>query len=191
MNDMQLIARFKDGDMDAFDALFEEYRLPLHSFLTRMVQDKEAASDILQETFMRFIKNIKSYKEEGKFRAWIFTTANNLAVNHMQRKGIWKNIVSLDDTGPNGTSSLAEKLISGEAGPENSAQTRELGCKIKTALAILPPEQRQVLVLREFSGLSFKEIAQVLDCPIGTALTRMSRALSKLRTELKEYDASY
>lgn len=177
--------------MEAFDALFERYRLPLHSFLARMVQDKEAASDILQETFMRFIKNIGSYKEEGRFRAWIFTTANNLAINHMQRKGAWKNILSLDDAGPNGTSSLAEKLISGEAGPENSTQMRELGAKIKEALAILPPEQRQVLVLREFSGLSFKEIAQMLDCPIGTALTRMRRALSKLRMELKEYGDSY
>ena len=191
MNDAQLIERFKAGSPEAFDALFTRYQLSLHSFLVRMVQDKDAASDILQETFMCFIKNLGSYREENKFRAWIFTTANNLAVNHMQRKGIWKNMVSLDDVGPAGNSSLAERLASREAGPDNFAQTHELGDKIKEAMAVLPPEQRQVMLLREFSGLSFKEIAQVLHCPIGTALTRMSRALAKLRMELKEYDDSH
>jgi len=188
MTDAQLIAAFRTGDNSAFEMLLSRHKSSLYSFILSMVRDEDTAADIFQETFIKVFKNLDRYSEEGKFRGWLYRTASNLAMDHFRRTS---HLVSFDNAPRDNEDDGFDGGMQGSTPAPISEEPAEIfgradvKAAVDAALATLPPEQREVVLLREYADMSFKEIAQVTDAPIGTVLARMSRAVAKLKTALE------
>ena len=183
MTDAELIKAYKKGDTQALEKIMEKYKTPIYSYLLKMVGNRDSANDLFQEIFLKFIKNIQSYNEEKKFANWIYTVAHNTVMDSF-RKNKNRYIESLDQSKGEDFKSVAETIASKDLSPENILIKTEISGKIEKAFEILSDEQKEVFIMRHYWGLSFKEIAEILKVPIGTALARMSRALGKLKVEL-------
>ncbi len=179
--DAELVAAFRDGDPEALGLLMERHKAALYGYLLRLTGRRDAAEDIFQEVFLKLVRNPGAYGEREKFGAWLFTVARNAALDRFRREGARGEVPLEGDAGRPGPADFA---ASPEPGPEASAVNRELGARIDAALAALSADQREVFYLRHYSGLSFKEIAELLKLPIGTVLARMSRAAAALRARL-------
>ncbi len=180
ISDADLVRNYQHGDVKAFDILVTRYRRQLASYLQRMVSDPGAADDLFQDTFFKVIKALPRYKEQGKFSSWLFGIANRLAIDYLRKHKRQTKIMEPVSQENNGMPS-PDILDTHSPSPEEDVKQRELQSYLKKAIKRLPVEQRQVLLLREHSGLSFKEIAVMLDCPINTVLGRMRYALLNLR----------
>lgn len=182
------MAAYQRGDHAALVSLLELHEKPLWNFLRRLVRDEAAAEDLLQETFMRVVKNAAHWKPNAKFSTWLYTIARHLAVDYLRRASHRKTL-SLDakshdarDSDPDGR--LHEALAGAEPGGERKALDRELATRIETALAALPDNQREVFLMREVAGLSFAEIASAVGAGEPTVKSRMRYALEALRSAL-------
>lgn len=183
--DSDLIRDYLAGDEAAFAELFERYKAPLFSYLLRMTGDRDKAEDLFQETFIKAVKALGRFGGEKKFSAWLFTIARNSLMDSF-RRGKLRAAASLDDTGPDGEGpALGGALASAEPGPEAAALSAAGVEEFRRAFDSLPEEQKEVFLMRHYSGLSFREIAEAVGTPIGTVLARMSRAAAKLREKLK------
>jgi RNA polymerase sigma-70 factor, ECF subfamily len=181
MNEQELLRRIKNGDHEAFSQLLEKYKKPLFSFIFNMTRDESASEDIFQELFLNFYKRIFKYKEKNRFGSWIFTSARNLTLDYLRKRSKEINRSQyLDDE----NDSTGKKIKSDDATPDENALKSEENSKLENAMSKIPEEQREVMVLRINSGLSFKEISKITNSPLGTVLTRMSRGIEKLRAEL-------
>ncbi|MBI5818076.1 MAG: sigma-70 family RNA polymerase sigma factor [Verrucomicrobia bacterium] len=177
-SDDSLFEQYRNGDAAAFETLLARHQSALFGFLIRMAGDRALAEDLFQETWVRVVREAGRYRAEQKFSRWLFTIANRLAIDEMRRRKRWKT-VSVDDE---------ETTVELSAnGPSASVETerRQTLSRIEAALATMQPSLRQVFLLREHSGVSFKEIAAMTDAPLGTVLWRMSAALKHLRKELE------
>lgn len=177
-SDDSLFERYRNGDAAAFETLLARHQSALFGFLIRMAGDRALAEDLFQETWVRVVREAGRYRAEQKFSRWLFTIANRLAIDEMRRRKRWKT-VSVDDE---------ETTVELSAnGPSASVETerRHTLSRIEAALATMQPSLRQVFLLREHSGVSFKEIAAMTGAPLGTVLWRMSAALKHLRKELE------
>lgn len=181
LTDAELISAFKAGDAEALGPLMERHKAALYGYLLRLTGRQDAAEDIFQEVFLKLVRNPAAYGEREKFRAWLFTVARNAAMDNFRREGA-RGEVPLEGDGER--PGPADYAVSPEPGPEAAAVNKELGEKIAAALACLSEDQREVFYLRHYSGLSFKEIAEMLSVPIGTVLARMSRAAALLRKKI-------
>ena len=178
----------KQGHDAAFRELVRRYERPLFSLLYRMVRDRALAEDLAQETFIKVLNGIKSYRPEFKFSSWIFKIANNAAIDHLRRKSI--DTLSLDGA-PNAETAdqmRATQLQVGDRAesPLDEVQNRELGTAIELAIARLRPEYRSCILLRRVEGYSYEEIATTLELPLGTVKTYIHRARNELRGYLEE-----
>ncbi|MGH7675692.1 MAG: RNA polymerase sigma factor [Gemmatimonadales bacterium] len=175
----------KEGHEAAFRELVRRYERPVFSLIYRMVRDRALAEDLAQETFVKVLNGIKTYRPEFKFSSWIFKIANNVAIDHLRRRSL--ETLSLDGspqaTTPEERSATALQLSSGGETPLDEVQNRELGTAIERAIARLRPAYRACILLRHVEGHSYEEIAQMLDLPLGTVKTYIHRA----RNELREY----
>jgi len=186
VTDAELIASFINGDIAALGALIERHKNALYSYLLRITGRGDVADDILQEVFLKIIRNPNLYKEKNKFRAWLFTIANNAAMDYFRKEASRKNEPlpqQNSENEENTFAAIAPDVL--EDGPEKRFENKQLAEKIERALASLSYEQRQVFYMRHYSELSFNEIAEILNLPIGTVLARMSRAADKLRKEIE------
>ena len=181
--DPELLSAFKNGDTEALGALMERHQAALYGYLLRLTRSAAAANDIFQEVFLKLVRNPAAYGEREKFKAWLFTVARNAAMDHFRRESS-RAEVPLEGTGEK--AGPADFAVSPEPGPAEAAENRAEGERIAAALAKLSPDQREVFYLRHYSGLSFREIAELLSLPIGTVLARMSRAAAQLRKILEE-----
>jgi RNA polymerase sigma factor (sigma-70 family) len=161
-------------DPEAFRALIERYQARIYSFLIRLA-GREAAEDLFQETWVKVFENAHRYEARGRAASWLFKIANNLALNRWARDGRW-TFASVDDA--------AERLADRSPQPHAALEREETRRGLAAAIEALPVEQRRVFLMREYGEMSFKEIAEALDIPLGTALSRMSYALVKLRDAL-------
>ncbi len=155
----------------------------MFSLLYRMVRDRALAEDLAQETFIKVLNGIKSYRPEFKFSSWIFKIANNAAIDHLRRKSI--DTLSLDGA-PNAETPEQVRATSLQLGdraenPLDEVENRELGTAIERAIARLRPEYRSCILLRHVEGYSYEEIADTLDLPLGTVKTYIHRARNELR----------
>jgi RNA polymerase sigma-70 factor (ECF subfamily) len=182
LNDNELITRYVDGDESALKALILRYQRNLFSYIMSSVQNRELSDDIFQETFIKVVNTLRSgnYKEEGKFLQWIMRIANNLKIDHFrrnQRMPIYENDGSYDifDLVQDGDLSIEQKMI--------ISQIQEDVCRL---IQYLPEEQREVLEMRIYHDISFKEIAEKTNVSINTALGRMRYALINIRRMIKE-----
>lgn len=175
--DNELINLFSDGHDQALDSLISRYKDKLYNAILFIVKDKYHAEDISQEVFIKIIETLKSgkYKEEGKFLPWAMRIAHNLCVDYfrkLKRFPFAKSSVENDvlDTINSAEANVEERII----------KSQNLG-KAQDMLEQLPEEQREVIILRHFANLSFKEIADITGCSINTALGRMRYGLINLR----------
>jgi len=167
----------------AFETLLIRYKKSVYSFLLRMVSHKPVAEDLFQEVFMRVIKGLPEYKMENYFKSWIFRIANNLAIDYLRRKNKIKFSSLEDEIGETKESKikLHDRLKSCEPLPEKIIENKEFMKELSESMKNLTIEQREVFLMRHESGLSFKEIAKLLNCPLNTALGRMNQAIGKLK----------
>src|SRR2546422_4015624 len=166
-SDQQVVAWAKQGHEAAFRELVRRYERPLFSLLYRMVRDRALAEDLAQETFIKVLNGIKSYRPEFKFSSWIFKIANNAAIDHLRRKSI--DTLSLDGAPGAETPDQmrATQLQVGDRAesPLDEVENRELGTAIERAIARLRPEYRSCILLRHVEGYSYEEIATTLELP--------------------------
>ncbi len=187
ITDDELVEQYRNGGAEAFDQLLERYGKPLYNFIFRMLGNKAQSEDVLQEVFLRVIRNVQRYEMKGKFKSWLFTIANHLAISELRHSSKRKSL-SLDQgiSTDEGEVRLGDMVGDERYLPDVMVERKELREKLDEAIQLLPVEQRQVLMMRHFSELSFKEIADAVGCPINTALGRMYYALKNMRKKLKE-----
>lgn len=177
----------KDGHEPAFRELVRRYERPVFSLVYRMVRDRALAEDLAQETFIKVLNAIRTYRPEFKFSSWIFKIANNAAIDHLRRREL--NTLSLDGSPHAQTAeemqATALQLGTREESPLDEAASRELGGQIERAIAKLRPEYRACILLRHVEGHSYEEIAEMLDLPLGTVKTYIHRARNELRGYLE------
>jgi len=190
-SDEQLLARYRDGDVRAFELLLARHEKPIWNFLRRFVRDAEAAEDLLQEVFLRVVRDAQEsaapWKGQAKVATWLYTIARNLCIDRA-RRGVVRNAASID--GPGGdsekTATLHDRLAAPEPGAEAIAADREAAHRIDRAVAELPDDQREVFLMREVMELPFAEIASVVGASEPTVKSRMRYALEKLRAALAD-----
>lgn len=178
-SDAELLFAYRKGNVAALDELVARYQGQLHGYLQAMTGSPADADDLFQETWLRVVRNPGSFRG-GNFPAWLWRITRNLMIDRLRRR---KPVVSLDDTTAEGTSFVDLTPAQGlTAAEETSAM--ELGAQIRAAVSRLPPDQRDVFLMRTQAGLSFAEIAKLRRVPINTALGRMHYAIQRLRQEL-------
>jgi RNA polymerase sigma-70 factor (ECF subfamily) len=182
--DEELLAAYRHGDAGAFELLLGRHRAPLFTFLVRMLGDKEKAEDLAQEAFLRVIKSAQSWEQRARFQTWLYTIARNLCVD-AARRDRFRRADSLDEQGPDGERARVESVAGNGIDPARGAQSAFLRPLLQKALLGLPAEQREVFVLREQTGVPFKEISEILGVNENTVKSRMRYAIEGLRKALR------
>lgn len=180
---------FKSGDARAFATLVQRHRGPVYNFILRFVGHRQRAEDVLQETWLKVVRNSSEWQPKAKFTTWVYTIARNLCVDSA-RKESFRKADSLDAPASNDESdgrSMGD-LVADEQGltPDRAAHNVRIRPMIEKALESLPTEQREVFLLREYQGIGFKEIAEVTGVNENTVKSRMRYALEGLRKRLQE-----
>ena len=176
--------RAKEGDQGAFERLVMDNQNRVYSLALRLCGDREAAADLAQEAFIKAWQGLGSFQGESSFATWVYRLATNLCIDYLRKKKRREGVepsVSLDDS-DSGWAEPADR----ESDPQLVLERSERGRALARGLACLPGWQRQVLVLRELSGLSYQEISQALDVDLGTVKSRIARARLSLRKILLE-----
>ena len=185
MTEQELVARAKSGDADAFAQLVEANQNRIYSLALRMVGNPEDAADLAQEAFLSAWRGLERFQGEAAFSTWLYRLASNACIDFLRkekRKRAAGGVLSLDDTEEGATLDLPDY----DADPHQQLEQSEVRRAIADGLAGLSPEHRNVLTLREISGLSYAEIADLLGLEEGTVKSRISRARLALRKKLVE-----
>ncbi|RYZ29093.1 MAG: sigma-70 family RNA polymerase sigma factor [Chitinophagaceae bacterium] len=177
LSDHELINSFNAGNVNAFEALVLRHKDKLYTSIFFLVKDKYLAEDIFQDVFIRIIDTIKSgrYTEEGKFLPWAMRIAHNLCVDYFRKVKRTPTIKNSDDQ------DIFEVLNFTEDSAEDKLIKKQSHNRVKDMLDQLPEDQREVIILRHYADMSFKEIAEITNCSINTALGRMRYGLINLR----------
>ncbi len=165
------------GDAQAFDRLYEHYRTALYGFILRQVKDPVASNDIYQQCWEKLIKGRHSYRSKSPFPAWLFRIARNTVVDHFRR----------ESKTPGGE---LPELVSDTAGPEQQSLETEVEESLSAAIAKLPTEQREVVLLRLEAGLDLAAIANITGVNTETCKSRLRYALAKLQQQMQDTDAT-
>jgi RNA polymerase sigma-70 factor (ECF subfamily) len=176
----------KKGDESAYRELVRRYERPVFSLVYRMVRNRELAEDLSQETFIKVLNALESYRPEFKFSSWVFKIANNAAIDHLRRREL--DTLSLEGSPHAETPQMVEAtaLQIGERGETalEAVANKELGGEIEQAIAKLRPEYRTCILLRHVEGRAYEEISEILGLPLGTVKTYIHRARNELRIAL-------
>ena len=184
MTDRELVEKAKQGDQGAFEQLVLDNQNKVYALALRMVNDREEAADLAQEAFVKAWQGMKSFQGESSFATWIYRLTANLCIDWLRRQKRREGVepaVSLDDES-SGWAEPADR----DSDPQLVLEKSERGRALARGLDRLPEWQRQALVLRELSGLSYQEIGQALDIDLGTVKSRIARARLNLRKILLE-----
>ncbi len=182
LTDEQLIKEFQDNDtIEAYELLVKRFKDPLMNYVFRFVGNKDVASDIVQDTMIKFYLNKDSYKSFAKFSTWIYTIAGNLARNELKRRKR-RVIFSLNNHDDDQELQVEDKsFIAPDRATDNSI-SREM---VEKALKKVKPVYREVVVLRDVQGLSYEEVAEITKLSIGTVKSRINRGRKQLQKLLK------
>ena len=172
--ELELIAKAQQGDRQAFGELVRSHREGVVNVVYRMCGDVNLAEDAAQEAFIRAWQHLPNYRPRSPFRNWVYRIATNVALDFLRRE---RETVNLDTL----------SLVSSDEGPEAMVERGERGERVRQAVLALPLASRAVLVLREYEGLSYREIADTLGIPIGTVMSRLNYARNRLRQSLAPY----
>ena len=183
MSDRQLVESYHQGNESAFNELLKRYKSKVYGKIMMYVRDRAAAEDIFQDTFVRAIHALKegNYNEEGKFSAWIMRIAHNLCIDYFRVGKKMPLTRERDDYSP------FDYIESEQRNSEEDRMKKEVKSDLKRLLAMLPAEQKEIVMMRLHYDMSFKEIADQLDISINTALGRMRYALINLRKLIEKH----
>jgi RNA polymerase sigma-70 factor (ECF subfamily) len=188
-SDEELMSSCRDGDEAAFEILYRRYEKPILSFVYRIMMSAADAEDLCQETFFRVVQAKKKYQVSGQFKTWLFRIALNLCRDRMRRMK-FRSHASLDgpvivqegqDIQPH------DSPCDPSSDPAKRAEAEEMQALVQKAFATLPQDQRTVIVLKEYHALTFSQIAEIMECPIGTAKSLNYRGHQKLLKILSGY----
>ncbi len=184
LTDTELVHAYQAGDERAFETLLQRHKRKVWSHVYLMVRDREVTDDLFQEAFIKVVHTLKTgkYNEEGKFLPWVMRIAHNLVIDHFRRNKKMPMLRGTDD----------HDVFATVAQPGQNAEQRMVNVQIdedvRKLIDHLPGEQREVVVMRTYLGMSFKEIAEHTGVSINTALGRMRYALINMRKLIKEHD---
>jgi len=182
--DQQLVERAQRGDKRAFELLVEKYQRKLARLLSRLVRDPGEVEDVTQEAFIKAYRALPSFRGDSAFYTWLYRIGINTAKNYL---------VAMGRRAPTSTEIEAEEAEGYESGellrdintPESLLLTKEIAGTVNAAIEALPEELRSAIQLRELEGMSYEEIAKLMDCPIGTVRSRIFRAREAIAERLK------
>jgi len=186
LTDEQLVRSYLDGDNAAFDALLQRYESKVYAYIVYSVHDEELAQDLFQDCFMRVVSKLQAgqYAENGKFSFWLMRIARNLVIDH-HRQDFSESFISNDNTTQD---VFAAHALESSSTRESEIIDQQTLREVKQLIEMLPEHQREVVLLRYYDELSFKEIAARTGVSINTALGRMRYALINLRKLAIRYD---
>jgi RNA polymerase sigma-70 factor (ECF subfamily) len=173
-SDQELIERCRRGDRHAFEPLFRRYRDQAYGYALGLVGSPDEALDLTQEAFVRAFQALKRFRPGAPFEPWFFRIVRNLCLNAIRRRKTWR-MVPWD---------AVRDLQSGEDGPSAEIEKREIQDAVWLAISELTPDQREIIILKDFQDLSYKEIAEVLEIPVGTVMSRLYYARQALKVKL-------
>ena len=180
MTEQELVRAAAGGDTEAFERLVRTYENKIYHLALRMCGSSEEASDIAQEAFLAAWRGLPSFRGEANFATWLYRLTSNAALDYLRRQKKERGDMSLDDE------DLGLDAVDTGPGPQDAAERTEVRAAVAAGLQQLSEGHRQVLVLREIQGLSYEEIADVLEVDLGTVKSRISRARTALRKILLE-----
>lgn len=172
--DAELVARVQRGDKRAFDLLVRKYQQRIMALISRYIRNRSEIADVAQEAFIKAYRALPNFRGDSQFYTWLYRIAINSAKNYLAAQSRRPQTANVDGLEPEQLADLAGQTDN--ASPERLLLTAELKRVIDEAIADLPEELRTALLLREFDGLSYEEIAEVMECPIGTVRSRIFRA---------------
>lgn len=180
--DQELVVRVQQGDKKAFDLLVLKYQLRLSKLVSRFLRNQSDVPDVVQESFIKAYRALPNFRGESAFYTWLYRIAINTAKNHLvsQSRKNPANSIDVQDAEDYGASEWLKEYAS----PEREALASELEATIQQAMGDLPSDLREAITLREIEGLSYEDIAAVMDCPIGTVRSRIFRAREAIDTKL-------
>jgi RNA polymerase sigma-70 factor (ECF subfamily) len=181
-SDEDLVARSMGGDLDSFNQLVLRWERPIYALAYRVIGREEDARDVAQETFLRAFRALGGFKGQAKFSSWLYRIALNLCRDWIRRER--RTPIA---QAPEGVDLIE---LAGESTPSESIEDlvsrKELGRAVARAMSNLPDEQRTAIILKEYHGLTFQEIADLLDCPLSTVKTRLYQGLTVVRRQLEQ-----
>ncbi|HUX53646.1 MAG TPA: sigma-70 family RNA polymerase sigma factor [Williamwhitmania sp.] len=183
ISDQELVRQFVDGSHSAFDALLNRHKQKVYSYIMMAVRDQALADDIFQETFIKVVRSLRDgrYFENGKFLSWVIRIAHNLVIDHFRR---------VKQLGTTNAGSFEWDVFNSpqysDSNVEQEIIQSQILSDVRNLIDFLPEEQREVVIMRHYMDLSFKEIAEITDVSINTALGRMRYALINLRKLVAE-----
>jgi len=178
----QWLDEYRAGSVEALGRLVEHTRRPLYGFISKMMQGHADADEIFQEVWVRAMRSLDRYKDD-RFLSWLFRIAHNLVIDRARKTN---RLTSFDQASTEDGQPLADRIAESSPGPAQRLLSVDLQSEIAAAVARLPPEQREVFLLRTEGEVPFKEIARLQGVSINTALARMQYAVRKLRYELRD-----
>lgn len=188
MDDIPVITECLAGSNHAFTVLVNRYQGRITNFLHRSIGDRERAEDLAQETFLRVYRHITRFDRSKKFSTWIYTIASNLAKNELRNRS--RNVVFSTFTeleGPDEDDTRTFQFEDARSRPDDLYHKRRLTEIVQAAIAKLPDHHRETFILREIEGKNYEEIAEILDCCLGTVKSRLSRARNSFAAIVEPY----
>ena len=183
--DIELVKRVQKGDKAAFDLLVLKYQQKVAYIVARYIKDASEVQDVCQEAFIKAYRGLARFRNESTFYTWLYRIATNAAKNHLlsQSRKANHGAANIDEISPyGGVVALQE-----QASPERELLTYELQTEVQSAIEALPEDLRLAITLREFCLLSYEEIAEVMECPIGTVRSRIFRAREAINARIEPF----
>ena len=177
LSDSELVALYLKGDSKSFEAIIQKHKNKIYAFILSKIRNRDLAEDIFQDTFIKVINSLQKgkYNEEGKFLPWVMRIANNLVIDYFRKSKKMRTIAPTDDF------DIFDILQDGEKNVEDNLVNNQIHKDLRKLIEHLPEDQKEVLKMRYYAELSFKEISECTGVSINTALGRMRYALINLR----------
>lgn len=185
--DAVLVRRCQEDDFKAFDEIVARYKDGVYNYIWRMISDRDDVEDLAQEVFVRAFSSIKRFRQESNLRTWLFRIASNICIDKYRRSGTEKLLRVPFERETDSDSWEPIEVADSSQDPSRILDESELRSEIDSALLTLPEKLRSVIVLYDIEGLSYEEIAETLDCPLGTVKSRLFKARLQLRAVLRPY----
>lgn len=185
ISDEELMAQYQKGEESAFQQLFSRHKRGVYGYILRYTRNEQESEEIFQDAFIKMHRAAPTWIPSAKFSTWLYTIVRNLCIDAHRKKKI-RRTISLDEKGEDDERSLYDVVASDDPSPDSQTSDLEIGKVLEAALAKINPDQREVFLLREKSGLKFEEIAEVLGVSVNTVKSRMRYALETLKKILEK-----
>ncbi len=185
MREQLLVERCRKGDARAFEELVNLYEKKVYNLAYRMTGNAEDARDITQDAFIKIYSSLSSFRGDASFSTWLFKIVSNMCLDELRRRRR-RSFVSLDEPLRQEDGDLPRQMPDVRMNPENEVEKRHIQAMVHRAILSLTEDHRMVIVLRDLQGFSYDEIAEMMDCSLGTVKSRLNRARLALRRQLQK-----